>query len=150
VPLERGLGVVEPLELEPQQLLGVAVARAQQVGTSGEQRVAAARDLEARERLLHLDAQSLQALLDGRVTLFQPGTEVALAAGGFFFARRGIPHTYRVGEAGARCLVASSPAGFERFVLAVAALAEPTPERLGAVAAEYDIESLGPPGTLPS
>ena len=89
-------------------------------------------------------------LLDGTVTLFQPGSEVALAAGEFFFARRGIPHTYRVGEAGARCLIASSPAGFERFVLAVAEIAEPTPERLGAVAAEYDIEILGPPGMLPS
>jgi quercetin dioxygenase-like cupin family protein len=89
-------------------------------------------------------------LLDGNVTLFQPGSEVALAAGEFFFARRGIPHTYRVGEAGARCLIASSPAGFERFVLAVAEIAEPTPERLGAVAAEYDIEILGPPGMLPS
>ena len=89
-------------------------------------------------------------VLDGDVTVFQPGTDVTLAAGEFFFARRGIPHTYRVGETGARCLVASSPAGFERFVLAVAALPEPTPERLGAVAAEYDIEILGPPGMLPS
>ena len=46
--------------------------------------------------------------------------------------------------------MASSPAGFERFVLAVAALPEPTPDALGAVAAEYDIEILGPPGMLPS
>jgi quercetin dioxygenase-like cupin family protein len=89
-------------------------------------------------------------VLDGSATLFQPGTEVALEAGEFFFARRGIPHTYRVGEAGARVLVSSSPAGFERFVLAVAEIAEPTPERLAAVAAEYDIEILGPPGMLPS
>jgi mannose-6-phosphate isomerase-like protein (cupin superfamily) len=89
-------------------------------------------------------------VLDGSARLFQPGTEVALEAGEFLLARRGIPHTYRVGGAGARVLVASSPAGFERFVLAVAEIAEPTPERLAAVAAEYDIEILGPPGMLPS
>jgi quercetin dioxygenase-like cupin family protein len=88
-------------------------------------------------------------VLDGEVTVFQPGTEVTLRAGEFFLARREIPHSYRVGAAGARCLVASSPAGFERFVLAVAALPEPTPDALGAVAAEYDIEILGPPGMLP-
>lgn len=89
-------------------------------------------------------------VLDGEATLFQPGAQVTLRAGEFFLARRGIPHTYRVGATGARCLVSSIPAGFERFVLAVAALEEPTPDALAAVAAEYDIEILGPPGMLPS
>jgi hypothetical protein len=41
------------------------------------------------------------------------------------------------------------PAGFERFVAAVSRLDEPAPETLAAVAAEHDIEILGPPGTLP-
>ena len=39
--------------------------------------------------------------------------------------------------------------GFERFVAAVGALDEPDPATLGAVAAEHDIEILGPPGELP-
>jgi hypothetical protein len=34
-------------------------------------------------------------------------------------------------------------------VVAVAALGEPDPEALAAVAAEHDIELLGAPGTLP-
>ena len=64
-------------------------------------------------------------------------------------APRGIPHTYRVGDRPARWLVTSIPAGFERFVAAVGALDEPDPATLGAVAAEHDIEILGPPGELP-
>jgi hypothetical protein len=48
-----------------------------------------------------------------------------------------------------RGIVTSSPAGFERFVAAVAALAEPTPEAVTAVAADHGIEILGPPGTRP-
>jgi mannose-6-phosphate isomerase-like protein (cupin superfamily) len=89
-------------------------------------------------------------VLDGELTLFQPGAEVTLGSGDFFLARQGIPHTYRVGDSGARCLVSSTPAGFERFVVAVAALeGEPDPEVLTALAADHEIEILGPPGTLP-
>jgi quercetin dioxygenase-like cupin family protein len=88
-------------------------------------------------------------LLEGEATFFLPGREVTLRPGDFFLAPHGVPHTYRAGEAGARWLVATTPAGFERFVAEVAALAEPTPEALAAVAAEHQIEILGPPGTLP-
>jgi mannose-6-phosphate isomerase-like protein (cupin superfamily) len=88
-------------------------------------------------------------VVDGEVTLLMPGSEVTLRAGDFFLAPRGVPHAYRVGDAPARWLVTSSPAGFERFVAAVAALPEPDPARLAAVAAEHEIEILGPPGTLP-
>lgn len=88
-------------------------------------------------------------VIDGEVTLFMPGEQVALGAGDFFLAPHGVPHTYRVGRAPARWLVTSSPAGFERFVARVAALEDVDPERLTAVAAEHDIEILGPPGTLP-
>jgi len=85
----------------------------------------------------------------GEVTLFMPGRQVTLGAGEFFLAPRGVPHTYRVGEEPARLLVMSTPAGFERFVLEVAALDELSPEVLGVKAAEHDIEILGPPGTMP-
>ena len=46
-------------------------------------------------------------------------------------------------------LVSSTPGGFERFVIAVAALDEISPEILGGVAAEHGIEILGPPGARP-
>jgi hypothetical protein len=83
-------------------------------------------------------------------------------AGEFLLAPRGVPHTYRAGDAGARALVHSSPAGFEAFVEAVSRPADaavlpepaapPTPEQaaqLAAIAAEHGIEILGPPGMRP-
>jgi quercetin dioxygenase-like cupin family protein len=88
-------------------------------------------------------------LLEGELSLFLPGREIVLKPGEFVLAPRGVPHTYQVGDAPARCLVLSSPAGFERFVRDVAALDERTPDVLGVTAAERDIEILGPPGTLP-
>jgi quercetin dioxygenase-like cupin family protein len=88
-------------------------------------------------------------VLEGEVTLFVPGADVTLRAGDFYLAPRGVPHTYRVGATDARWLATSSPAGFERFVAGVAALADPTPDRLGEVAGENDIEIRGPPGAMP-
>ncbi len=88
-------------------------------------------------------------VLEGEVTLYLPGRQVECVPGDFVLAPRGIPHAYRVGERSARWLVISSPAGFERFVAAVAALDEVDPATLAAVAAEHQIEILGPPGVLP-
>ena len=88
-------------------------------------------------------------VLEGEVTLLLPGRSVECGPGDFVLAPRGVPHAYRVGERPARWLVVSTPAGFERFVAAVAALDELDPAVLGAVAAEHDIEILGPPGMLP-
>ena len=88
-------------------------------------------------------------VLEGRVALHLPGRRIDLGPGDFALAPRGIPHAYEVGDAPARWLVTSTPAGFERFVAAVAALPAPDPAALTAVAAEHDIEILGPPGTLP-
>jgi mannose-6-phosphate isomerase-like protein (cupin superfamily) len=88
-------------------------------------------------------------LISGRVSLYMPGRRVDLEPGDFLLAPRGVPHAYRVGDAPARWLVTSTPAGFERFVVDVAALDDPGPETLTAVAAEHGIEILGPPGMLP-
>lgn len=88
-------------------------------------------------------------LLEGDVTLYVGADEITCRAGDFVLAPRGIPHAYRVGDRPARWLVTSSPAGFERFVAAVAALEEPSPEILGAVGADHGIDILGPPGMLP-
>jgi quercetin dioxygenase-like cupin family protein len=88
-------------------------------------------------------------LLDGELSLFLPGREIALRPGEFALAPRGVPHAYQVGDAPARFLVVSLPGGFEAFVRDVVALDELTPEALAATAAQHDIEILGPPGALP-
>ena len=71
-------------------------------------------------------------LLEGEVSLFLPGREVALRPGEYVLAPRGIPHTYQVGKAPARWINVSTPAGFEQSVKDVAALDEATPKVLGA------------------
>jgi hypothetical protein len=84
---------------------------------------------------------------------------MTLERGEFALAPHGVPHTYRVeSEAGARWLVLSSTGDFDRFVAAYGVPAperrlpdptEPDLDRLAELAAEHDIELLGPPGTLP-
>ncbi|MGZ6643672.1 MAG: cupin domain-containing protein [Solirubrobacteraceae bacterium] len=98
---------------------------------------------------VHHDHDEGFHLIEGELTLFLPGREVALRPGDFFLAPRGVPHCYRVGDAPARMVVLSTPAGFEAFVQAVSALPEVDPEILTATAAEHGIEILGPPGALP-
>ena len=98
---------------------------------------------------VHHSSDECFYVIDGEVTLYLPGAERTLGPGDFILAPRGVPHTYRVGEEPCHWLVVSQPAGFERFVAAVAALDEPTPDELAAIAADHDIEILGPPGTLP-
>jgi quercetin dioxygenase-like cupin family protein len=98
---------------------------------------------------VHHSADECFYVLDGEVTLFTPGAERTLRAGDFLLAPRGVPHTYRAGARPGHVLVISQPAGFERFVAAVSQLDEPDPGELAALAAEQDIEILGPPGALP-
>lgn len=98
---------------------------------------------------VHRDHEEGFRVLEGEVTLFLPGEELQLGPGDFVLAPRGVPHTYRVGDRPARWLVATSPAGFERFVSEVAALDAPDPGRLAAIAAEYGVDILGAPGDLP-
>lgn len=98
-------------------------------------------------------------VLDGRLVLWYGDRRLELRAGDFALAPRGVPHTYLVAwPAGARMLVTSSDASFDRFVRAYgepaaeARLPDPAPpdaERLAALAEEHGIEILGPPGTLP-
>lgn len=88
-------------------------------------------------------------LLSGELTLLLPGREIVLRPGDFVLAPRGVPHTYRVGDAPARWLVISSPSGFERFVAEVGTRGIADPATLAEVAATHGIEILGPPGTLP-
>jgi quercetin dioxygenase-like cupin family protein len=99
-------------------------------------------------------------LLEGKLTLWAGPDRIDLEPGEFALGPHGVPHTYRVeSEGGARWLVTSSDASFDRFVRAYGEpatedrLPDPAPpdvERLGALAAEHGIEILGPPGALPS
>ena len=98
---------------------------------------------------VHRDTDEGFYVLSGVMTLFTPGRQVELRPGDFLLAPRGVPHTYRIGEEPARALVLSSPAGFEQFVQAVAALPQVDPPTLTGVAADHGIDILGPPGALP-
>jgi quercetin dioxygenase-like cupin family protein len=98
-------------------------------------------------------------VLEGELSLHQPGRSLTIGAGEAAFASRGVPHTYRVESETARWLLIATPAGFDDFVREVG---EPAPEetlppegrqhdveRLGRIAASHGIELLGPPGTMP-
>ena len=88
-------------------------------------------------------------VLAGSVTLHVPGESVQLNAGDCFVAPRGVPHTYVVGDTDATWLCTSSPAGMARFVSSVGDIADTDPETVAQVAAEIDVEILGPPGAMP-
>jgi quercetin dioxygenase-like cupin family protein len=99
-------------------------------------------------------------VIEGELT-FWVGGEVSVApAGTFVFGPKGIPHTFIVSSAQARFLLVTEPAGFERFLRAAGEPAErheipPPPTQapdmaaMSALAAEYGMEILGPPG-IPS
>jgi quercetin dioxygenase-like cupin family protein len=112
---------------------------------------------------LHVHRRDSQTtyVLEGEVTIWLPGESHVLGPGGCIHQPAGVPQTERVTSAGpARVLDVGSPAGFERFVAAAGepatALTLPPPDRpppdvelLTAIAAEFGIELLGPPGALP-
>jgi quercetin dioxygenase-like cupin family protein len=108
---------------------------------------------------VHQDDDETFYCLDGRMSLITAAGTVELGTGDAAFAPRGVPHTYRVESDEARWLVATTDAGFGTFVRAASVPAEnagyapaelmPSPEHLGALAAEQGIELLGPPGALP-
>jgi quercetin dioxygenase-like cupin family protein len=107
---------------------------------------------------VHRDDDESFYVIDGEITFYLGDAVIEARAGSFAFAPRGVPHTFVVGgEAPARYLVVSAPAGFERFVSEASVPAEsrtipPPPDgppdaaALVALAARHGIEILGPPG----
>ena len=96
-------------------------------------------------------------VIEGELQLWVGGRLIRAPAGTFAYGPRGIPHTFTVTSPSARFLLVAEPAGFEKFVRTLAVPAEsltlppaairpPEPDRLTAVAAEYGIEVIGPPG----
>ncbi len=96
-------------------------------------------------------------VLEGELAFWVGGKHIKAAAGSFVYGPRGIPHTFAVTSDESRFLVIAEPAGFENFVRSLAQPAQtltlppptsqpPDPEKLTAVAADYGIQILGPPG----
>ena len=96
----------------------------------------------------------------GELTFWVGGEVITAPAGSFVYGPRDIPHTFEVTSDEARFLLVTEPAGFEGFMRAAGKPAQtltvpPPPSeppdfaRLTALAADYGIEILGPPG-IPS
>lgn len=110
---------------------------------------------------VHRDSDQTQYVLEGELTVYLPGRSLVLGPGDCFNTPMNVPHTECVTSDGpARLLDVNAPAGFDDFVAAAGEPAAkptlPTPveqapdvARLAALAAEFGIEVLGPPGQLP-
>jgi quercetin dioxygenase-like cupin family protein len=109
---------------------------------------------------VHRAEDEMFYVLEGEMSLYVGDRHLVVPAGRAAFAPRDVPHTYRIESETARWLALGNPAGFERFVRAVA---EPAPAReippagrthapavLAQLAAAHGIELLGPPGALPA
>jgi quercetin dioxygenase-like cupin family protein len=94
---------------------------------------------------------------EGELTFWVGGQVITAPAGSFVFGPRDIPHTFTVSSERARFLLVTEPAGFEGFVRALsepaarleippAPTSPPDMAPMIALAAEYGIEILGPPG----
>ena len=100
-------------------------------------------------------------ILDGELTVWVGGEVIRAPAGSFVFGPQGTPHTFTVSSPqGASFLLVTEPGGFEAFMRTCAepahSLTLPPPPasppdlaQIAAIAAEYGIEIVGPPG-IPS
>jgi quercetin dioxygenase-like cupin family protein len=93
--------------------------------------------------LIHYTEDVAVYVLEGALTFFWGSEKKEAASGSYLYQPRGIPHGFRVeGDAPARILYMTIPAGFDQFVLEHKL---PTPECETEVdAARYKIEILGP------
>lgn len=66
---------------------------------------------------VHRDADEPYYVLEGKVTFYCEGEAYLAGPGSFLFLPRGVPHAFRVSEAGpAKLLVLALPGGFGDFV----------------------------------
>jgi mannose-6-phosphate isomerase-like protein (cupin superfamily) len=107
----------------------------------------------------HRESQTM-FVFEGEVTVYLPGKTLVVGPGESVYKPKGVPHTYKLtSETPARLLEVEAPAGFERFVAAAGDVAREltVPPRVEnadftraiALAPDYGIEILGPPGALP-
>jgi quercetin dioxygenase-like cupin family protein len=97
-------------------------------------------------------------VVEGEFEFTVGGERVRLAAGGFIFGPRGVPHAFKsVGPTAGRMIITALPAGLERSIAAIgtrlpgreAAPIPPTPEHLdraAQLAASYGVEIVPGPG----
>jgi quercetin dioxygenase-like cupin family protein len=94
---------------------------------------------------------------EGELTVWVDGLVITAGPGSFVYGPRNIPHTFTVSSEQARFLLVTEPAGFENFMRTAAeparqleipppATEPPDVQAMAALAAEYGIEILGPPG----
>lgn len=94
-------------------------------------------------------------VLEGGITVFVQGEEIAIGQRGFAFLPRGVPHTYAVDTGEARVLAVISPGGFARmFGELVAAYGGDMPPVPGPEASElmgpvFDSYGIGMVGANP-
>ena len=99
-------------------------------------------------------------ITEGELGFWVGGRLIKASAGSFVYGPRGVPHTFTVTSPEARFLLVTEPAGFEGLMRALSEPAQaltlppatsqpPDPERMTAVAGEYGIDIIGPPG-IPS
>ena len=79
-------------------------------------------------------------VLDGAMTFHVGGENFHGTTGTFVSFPRGIPHTFTIESAAARCLVMNTPGGFERMF----EIAPKTPEEAVRALNAVDIEVVGP------
>ena len=101
----------------------------------------------------HAEEESFY-ILEGELEFISEGRRFVGGPGGYVFLPRDIPHGFRViGASTARFLVLTTPGGFEGFVMEMGepashlVLPEPSApdmQKLGALAAKYRMEILGP------
>jgi quercetin dioxygenase-like cupin family protein len=96
-------------------------------------------------------------VIEGELTFWVGGQVITATVGSFVYGPREVPHTFIVSSEQARFLLVVEPAGFEGFVRALGQPAQelvipppatepPDLAAMTALAAEYGIEILGPPG----
>ena len=109
---------------------------------------------------LHHNEDEWFYVTEGELIFWVGGQVIPAPAGSFVYGPRGVPHTFSVTSPETRFLVVTEPAGFENMMrtlsepaqtrtLPPATIQPPAPERMMAVATEYGLEILGPPG-IPS
>jgi quercetin dioxygenase-like cupin family protein len=107
---------------------------------------------------VHREEDEWFYVLDGELTVWVGGQVIRAPAGSFVFGPQGTPHTFTVSSpGGASFLLVTEPGGFEAFMRTCAEPARsltlppppdspPDPAQLAALAAEYGVEIIGPPG----
>jgi quercetin dioxygenase-like cupin family protein len=159
-------GALRPIALQPNEgealwFMGtLATIKASTEGTGGRVAVIEHTGPQNSGSPLHVHHREDEwfYVLEGELTIWVDGQVIRAPAGSFVFGPKDVPHTFTVSAPeGARFLLVTEPAGFESFMRSSAeparALTLPPPpsappdvEQLGALAAEYGIDILGPPG----